>query len=77
MQTIVLVDDHVMIRWGGGCPGGGAAFAGKFRNRADLIILDIELGDDDGLEFIGTIKEQDGKIPAVLVYSVFEDPFRI
>jgi NarL family two-component system response regulator LiaR len=42
-----------------------------------LIILDLELGDDDGLALIGAIKERGGKKPAVLVYSVFEDPFRI
>ncbi|GHV55688.1 DNA-binding response regulator [Spirochaetia bacterium] len=93
MQTIVLVDDHVMIRRG---LAARLTAAGRFHiageaaaltearlllenseTAPDLIILDIELGDDNGLALIGTIKERDGKKPAVLVYSVFEDPFRI
>jgi NarL family two-component system response regulator LiaR len=43
----------------------------------DLIILDRELGDENGLELIGGIPDRGGRKPAVLVYSVFEDPFRI
>jgi NarL family two-component system response regulator LiaR len=47
----------------------------------DLIILDIGLGDDNGLDFIGilkTLSASRGMIdPPVLVCSVFEDPFRV
>jgi NarL family two-component system response regulator LiaR len=93
MQTIVLVDDHVMIRRGLAarlgstgrfCVVGEAATLGEARgllesleNAPDLVILDIGLGDDNGLELMGAAPEREGKIPAILVYSVFEDPFRI
>jgi NarL family two-component system response regulator LiaR len=93
MQTILLVDDHVMIRRGLAarlsatdrfCITGEAASLAEAHSllespetAPDLVSLDIELGDDNGLELIGAVKERDGKKPAVLVYSVFEDPFRI
>ncbi|GHV74414.1 DNA-binding response regulator [Spirochaetia bacterium] len=93
MQTLVLVDDHVMIRRGLAArlaAVGCFAIAGEaaslteahgllagLEDAPDLIILDIELGDENGLELIGAVQEREGKKPAVLVYSVFEDPFRI
>jgi NarL family two-component system response regulator LiaR len=93
MQTVFLVDDHVMVRRGlevrltatGRFRIAGEASAlaearklfEALEDPPDLVILDLELGDDNGLEFIGTLKERGGKMPAVLVYSVFEDPFRI
>jgi NarL family two-component system response regulator LiaR len=46
-----------------------------------LIILDIRMGEENGLEFLSFLKDFCGrwkiKMPAVLVCSVFEDPFRI
>jgi NarL family two-component system response regulator LiaR len=46
-----------------------------------LIILDILLGAENGLEFIGFLKGFCGTrhiaMPAVLVCSAFEDPFRV
>jgi NarL family two-component system response regulator LiaR len=46
-----------------------------------LIILDILLGKENGLEFIGFLqqfcKTRKSPMPVVLVCSVFEDPFRI
>ncbi|MDR1949591.1 MAG: response regulator transcription factor [Spirochaetaceae bacterium] len=93
MQTVFLVDDHVMVRRGLEARltatgrfriTGEAAALDEARNLLanpeeppDLVILDLELRDDDGLCLIGALKEQGGKMPAVLVYSVFEDPFRI
>jgi NarL family two-component system response regulator LiaR len=93
MQTVFLVDDHVMVRrglearltvTGRFCITGEAAALAEARNLLagleeppDLVILDLGLGDDNGLELMGTLKERGGKMPAVLVYSVFEDPFRI
>jgi NarL family two-component system response regulator LiaR len=93
MQTVFLVDDHVMVRRG---LEARLSSTGRFRiageaatlNEArellanleeppDLVILDLELGDDNGLELIGALQERGGKTPAVLIYSVFEDPFRI
>jgi NarL family two-component system response regulator LiaR len=50
----------------------------------DLIILDISLGEENGLDFLKTLKnffshagKPEGKAPAALVYSTFEDPFRV
>ncbi|MDR1930285.1 MAG: response regulator transcription factor [Treponema sp.] len=93
MQTVFLVDDHVMIRRGlearltaaGRFRIAGEAAAldearrllGALEEPPDLVILDLELGDDNGLELIGALKERGGKMPAILIYSVFEDPFRI
>jgi NarL family two-component system response regulator LiaR len=93
MQTILLVDDHVMIRRGlaarltaagrfiilgeAASLGEALGFLVNLDTAPDLIILDIELGDENGLALIGGIPERGGRKPAVLVYSVFEDPFRI
>jgi NarL family two-component system response regulator LiaR len=47
----------------------------------DLIILDILLETENGLEFIGFLKtfckSRRAAMPAVLVCSMFEDPFRV
>jgi NarL family two-component system response regulator LiaR len=93
MQTVFLVDDHVMVRRGLEARltatgrfriAGEAAALTEARNLLagpgeppDLVILDLELGNDNGLELMGALQERGGKMPAVLVYSVFEDPFRI
>jgi NarL family two-component system response regulator LiaR len=93
MQTVFLVDDHVMVRRGLEARltatgrfriAGEAAALDEARDLLvnmeeppDLVILDLELGDDNGLCLIGVLQERGGKTPAVLVYSVFEDPFRI
>ncbi|MFP3042172.1 response regulator transcription factor [Treponema primitia] len=101
MLTIFLVDDHVMVRRGLEArlaatgryriAGEAASLSGARGLLAspefppDLIILDLELGDENGLELIGTLEKQHvaagelsrGRIPAILVYSVFDDPFRI
>jgi DNA-binding NarL/FixJ family response regulator len=93
MQAIVLVDDHVMIRRGLAAQlaatgrfhitGDAATLAEaqilleNAETAPDLVILDIALGDDNGLELIKMIKKTGVQKPAVLVYSVFEDPFRI
>jgi NarL family two-component system response regulator LiaR len=46
-----------------------------------IIILDILLGTENGLEFIGFLKNfcktHGVAMPAVLVCSIFEDPFRV
>jgi NarL family two-component system response regulator LiaR len=47
----------------------------------EIIILNIMMGEENGLEFLSFLKEFCGirklRMPAVLVCSVFEDPFRI
>lgn len=46
-----------------------------------VIILDIALGEENGLEFIGYLKKNYAlrrvKMPALLMCSMYEDPFRI
>jgi NarL family two-component system response regulator LiaR len=94
MTSIVLVDDHPMIRRGFAAylagtgrftVRGEAASLGEartlFRSLAvppGLVLLDIELGDENGLELIDFLKKHyGGQKPAVLVYSIFEAPFRV
>jgi NarL family two-component system response regulator LiaR len=91
MRTVFLVDDHVMLRRGLEArlagrfriAGEAAALAearallANLEEPPDLVILDLELGDDNGLELLETLRARGGNMPAVLVYSVFEDPFRI
>jgi NarL family two-component system response regulator LiaR len=94
---VLIVDDHPMMRRGfGDCLidtgrfliageaeslEAGRAMLEHLKMPPDLIILDIGLGDENGLDFIGIVKTLCAarKIPAppVLIYSVFEDPFRI
>jgi NarL family two-component system response regulator LiaR len=96
MFSVFLVDDHVMVRRGlesrlsaagrfriigeaASLSQGQSQLAG-LESPPDLIILDLELGDENGLDLIATLKKQyapSGKMPAILVYSVVEDPFRI
>jgi NarL family two-component system response regulator LiaR len=93
----VIIDDHPMTRRGFGnflSGAGGFEIAGEAASLAgsrallegipelpDLVILDIGLGDDNGLDFLGMVhqicvRRNAAPLP-VLVYSVFEDPFRI
>ncbi|MDR1933392.1 MAG: response regulator transcription factor [Spirochaetales bacterium] len=93
--TIVLIDDHCMIRKGfAACvtetrgftvAGEAASLAGAYElfealpAAPDVVLLDIGLGEDSGLEFLAYLKEKypEGGRPAVLVYSIFEDAFRV
>ena len=47
----------------------------------DVIILDISLGAEDGLDFIPALKEicakREADLPGILVCSMYEDPFLI
>jgi NarL family two-component system response regulator LiaR len=93
MRSVFLVDDHAIVRRGLETElteTGRFRIAGEastlaearylleaLREPPDLVILDLELGDDNGLDLIGALQERGGRLPAVLVCSVFEDPFRI
>jgi NarL family two-component system response regulator LiaR len=97
LHRLILIDDHHMIRRGFAdyfSQTGRFAIAGeaaslqeayalfeKPQTPPDLILLDIELGEDNGLELIAWLKEkyahENTPVPAVLVYSVFEDVFRV
>ena len=47
----------------------------------DIVILDVSLGKEDGLDFIPALKdicaEKKVKMPGILVCSIYEDPFLI
>ncbi|AEF86128.1 DNA-binding response regulator [Treponema primitia ZAS-2] len=93
---VLLIDDHPLTRRGlascltdtGRCAIVGEAPSLEGARRVmelhfpvDVVILDISLGEENGLDFIGHLKKycelRKAKIPAVLVCSVYEDPFRI
>jgi NarL family two-component system response regulator LiaR len=95
--ALVLIDDHRMIRKGFAAyltetsrfsvVGEASSLQEahtlfeKLSALPALVLLDIELGGDNGLELIPWLKEKYTRehkpVPAVLVYSVFEDPFRV
>ena len=97
MISIVLIDDHPLAINGIGAwlkgtgkfdiagTAGTLAGAGALMERLDplpaVIILDISLGAEDGLEFIPALKEICAKrkavLPGILVCSMYEDPFLI
>jgi NarL family two-component system response regulator LiaR len=94
---VLIVDDHPMMRRGfGDCLidtgrfliageaeslEAGRAMMEHLKAPPDLVILDIGLGDENGLDFIGMAKSlctaRRIRVPPVLIYSVFEDPFRV
>jgi NarL family two-component system response regulator LiaR len=94
---VLIIDDHPMMRRGfGDCLmdtgrfliageaeslEAGRALLEHFKDMPDLIVLDIGLGDENGLDFIKIAGElcaaRKLRAPPVLVYSVFEDPFRV
>ncbi|MDR1047441.1 MAG: response regulator transcription factor [Treponema sp.] len=94
---VLIVDDHPMMRRGfGDCliDTGRFLIAGEaesleagrvmmehLKTPPDLIILDIGLGDENGLDFIKIVKDlcaaRNMTPPPVLICSVFEDPFRV
>jgi NarL family two-component system response regulator LiaR len=96
-SSILLIEDHPLTRHGlvscledtGRCSVTGTAGSLEEGRRfieaagilPDLIILDILLGTENGLEFLDFLKSfcktRNIPMPAVLVCSVFEDPFRV
>jgi DNA-binding NarL/FixJ family response regulator len=97
MISIVLIDDHPLATNGIGAWLNGtgrfkvcgtaknlaeaSALMEKPGNLPEIIILDISLGAEDGLDFIPMLKEICAKrkvpVPGVLVCSMYEDPFLI
>ena len=97
MNTIVLVDDHPLATNGiGAWLNGTGRFTvcGTAKNLAEakalmekpgklpeIIILDISLGNEDGLDFIPTLNEicaeRNVPMPGILVCSMYEDHFLI
>jgi NarL family two-component system response regulator LiaR len=96
MHTIVLIDDHPIVRRGFAsylAETGRFSISGEAESLKEayklfkslpvppqLVLLDIELGNDNGLDLIGFIKKQYARkrrTPAVLVYSIYDDPYRV
>jgi DNA-binding NarL/FixJ family response regulator len=81
---IMLIDDHPAFRQGlalvlsqdgyricGEAGNRGSVLSFLEKNRADMALLDISLGEEDGLELIPEMRRHD---VAALVYSMHEDP---
>jgi len=97
MTTIALIDDHPVAINGIGAwltstgrfriagTAGTLAEASALMERLDplpaVVILDISLGAEDGLEFIPALKEICAKrktaLPGILICSMYEDGFLI
>ena len=87
MKTVVIIDDHDVVRsgltamldknWQVLSTAATLDEAKKlFRsldNPPDLILLDLELGKEWGLDIIGDESLGSGIFPPVLVYSVYDD----
>jgi DNA-binding NarL/FixJ family response regulator len=87
MKTVVIIDDHELMRSGLAAKlenhwqiAGEAASLEEAKklfkslaNSPDLILLDIGLGKEWGLDIINDKSFFNGKFPPVLVYSVYDD----
>jgi DNA-binding NarL/FixJ family response regulator len=86
MIRVVIVDDHHAVRLGlqtalaaepGLIPVGTASTAGElapllYRVDPDVVLLDYQLPDDDGLSVCRRVKAS-GRAPRVILYSAFAD----
>ena len=97
MTSIALIDGHPLVTngisaWLNGIGrftvcgtaknlAEASALMEKLENLPEIIILDISLGTEDGLDFIPMLKEICAKrsalVPGILVCSMYEDPFLI
>jgi len=91
MRTVIIIDDHEMMRAGltaslkhkwqiageAGSIDEAKIIFSSLKVMPDLIILDIKLGDEWGLNIIGILRRicsaQSKKLPPVLIYSVYDD----
>ena len=97
MTEVLLVDDHPLTNYGvasffeetgrfhvtgqANSLGEAKSFIEETKKLPSLILLDIMLGEENGLDFIPFLKshcrETRSGMPPVLVCSVLEDPFHI
>jgi DNA-binding NarL/FixJ family response regulator len=87
MKTVVIIDDHEIMRSGlsarlkgrwhiageAGSLSDAKLLFQNLKEMPDLILLDLELGGEWGLELIREKSVFKSKIPPVLVYSVYDD----
>ena len=84
---VLVVDDHPAVRQGLGllletegitvcaeADGCAEALACAAKNRPDVVLVDLSLGDEDGFDLLSHLREQG--LPA-LVYSMHEDGRRV
>jgi NarL family two-component system response regulator LiaR len=97
MTSIVLIDDHPLAingigSWLNGTgrfavsgtaknPAEAAALMEKLESLPEIVILDISLGPENGLDFIPMLKgicaKRKAAMPGILVCSMYEDPFLV
>ena len=97
MISILLIDDHPLaingigswlrgtgrysISGSAGTIAEACSLLGKLNKLPEIIILDLSLGAEDGLDFIPALKEicaeKNAVLPGILVCSMYEDPFLI
>ncbi|HXJ83795.1 MAG TPA: response regulator transcription factor [Candidatus Methylomirabilis sp.] len=86
---VLIVDDHPMVREGlrsmlgstgvdivGEAGSGAQALVEAADRRPDVVLLDLELPDMDGLAVLRQIKQHQPKLP-VLVVTMHQDPDRV
>jgi DNA-binding NarL/FixJ family response regulator len=96
-MEVMLIDDHPLVNYGlASCLeetgrftvtgqieslGGAKSFIEEAKKLPALIILDLMLGEDNGLDFLPFLAEHCAskqlEKPPVLVCSVLKDPFRL
>jgi len=97
MTSILLIDDHPLATNGIGAWLNGtgrftisgtaknlaeaSALVEQLENPPDIIILDISMGTEDGLDFIPMLADicakRDAPMPGILVCSMYEDLFLV
>src|SRR5690606_20728684 len=83
---VVIADDHEVVRLGlktilpahgmtvvGEAATGDEALKIALNSKPDVVLLDVRLGDTDGLSVLGRLKIERPELP-VLMYSAFENP---
>ena len=78
-QTLLIVDDERSLRFSIGewardmgytpleAPGGREALEAVREHGADAVLLDLRLGDEDGLKLLRQIREADPDVPVVML----------
>jgi DNA-binding response OmpR family regulator len=79
METILVIEDNAALRrYMGNClrkagyevvqaESGKSAFSHLRDTLVDLVLLDLKLGDVDGLEILKTIRHQTDSLPVIIV----------
>jgi DNA-binding NarL/FixJ family response regulator len=86
---VLLVEDHPVVRQGqrlllelegidvcGEADSIETALQNAAQSHPDLVVVDLSLGDEDGLDLVGQFAAKEPR-PHLLVYSMFEDPVHV